>query len=387
MNDTTSSSAPDNGVRRRRLLLLSAIVVVGLSVYAAYWFLHGRYFESTDDAYVAADLVPITSEVAGTVTALHVDDTEHVERGQVLVELDPADAELAVATAEAELARTVRQVRGLFAQTAGLDAQIREREVALSAARADLKRRTAVGEGAVSAEELAHAREQVARFDAALAAAREQRATTLAQVEGTDIESHPQVAVAAAKLREASLALRRTKILAPVSGVVAKRGVQLGARIAAGAPLMAVVPLDEAWVDANFKEAQLEQVRVGQPVELHADLYGRDVVYHGRVAGLSAGSGAAFALLPAQNASGNWIKIVQRVPVRIQLDAKELAEHPLRVGLSMHAEIDLHEHDGAPLASTARRAPAPLPVLAVHDDAVDARVAAIIKANRGSDAL
>ncbi|WP_026353122.1 HlyD family secretion protein [Solimonas variicoloris] len=378
------SSTPANGARRRRMLVLGLLVVLALGGYGAWWFVHGRYFESTDDAYVASDLVQITSEVAGTVTALHVDDTQHVERGQVLVELDPADAEVALAGAEAELARTVRSVRGLYSQSAGLRAQIRAREVALQAARGDLQRRLEVAaDGGVSAEELQHARDQVAQLEAALATSREDLATNIAQTENTTAEDHPQVLAAAAKVREAALALKRTRISAPVSGVVARRGVQVGQRIAPGAPLMAVVPLANAWVDANFKEVQLVQMRIGQPVELHADLYGRGVRYHGKVAGLGAGSGAAFALLPAQNASGNWIKIVQRVPVRIALDAQELAAHPLRVGLSMTATVDLHDTSGTLVATQVRSGPQQVIASEEHDAAVDQRIAGIIARNGG----
>ncbi|WP_028008903.1 HlyD family secretion protein [Solimonas flava] len=378
------SSSPANGARRRRMLVLALIVVLALGGYGAWWFVHGRYYESTDDAYVASDLVQITSEVAGTVTALHVDDTQHVERGQVLVELDPADAEVALAGAEAELARTVRSVRGLYSQSEGLRAQIRAREVALQAARGDLKRRLEVAaDGGVSAEELQHARDQVAQLEAALATSREDLATNIAQTENTTVEDHPQVLAAAAKVREAALALKRTRISAPVSGVVARRGVQVGQRIAPGAPLMAVVPLANAWVDANFKEVQLVQMRIGQPVELHADLYGRSVRYHGKVAGLGAGSGAAFALLPAQNASGNWIKIVQRVPVRIALDAQELAVHPLRVGLSMTATVDLHDTSGTLVATQVRSGPQQVIASEEHDAAVDQRIAGIIARNGG----
>jgi membrane fusion protein (multidrug efflux system) len=380
---TTDHSAA-NGKRRLRLIALAVVVaVIGIG-YGVYWFLHARYYESTEDAYVATDLVQITSEVAGTVTALYVDDTQHVERGQLLIELDRSDAEVAMARAEAELASSVRQVRGLFSQTDGLRAQIRQRDVQLSAARADLKRRLEVSDdGAVSGEELQHARDQVAQLEAALSVTHESLQTTRAQIEGTTIETNPQVLVAAAHVRDAALALKRTRIVAPVSGTVARRGVQLGARIAAGAPLLAVVALSDAWVDANFKEGQLSLIRIGQPVELHADVYGDDVTYNGRVAGLGAGSGSAFALLPAQNASGNWIKIVQRVAVRISLDPKELDEHPLRVGLSMHAKIDHHDTSGPLVTSQLRSAPQQLTVNAEHDDAATRQIALIIAGNRG----
>jgi membrane fusion protein (multidrug efflux system) len=380
MND----SNPNNGQRRSRLIALGLVVVAGLGAYGAYWYLHARYFEETDDAYVASDLVQITSEVAGTVTALHVDDTQHVERGQLLVELDDADAQVAMASAQAELARNVRQVRALFAQADGLRAQISEREISLRAARADLARRQKVAaDGAVSAEELQHAKDQVAQIDAALSVAHEDLQTTEAQITGTDIETHPQVLAAAARVREAALALERTHIVAPVSGTVARRGVQIGARIAPGAPLMAVVPLDDVLVDANFKEVQLAGIRVGQPVELHSDIYGSSVNYHGTVAGLGAGSGSAFALLPAQNASGNWIKVVQRVPVRIALDPKDLEAHPLRVGLSMTAAIDLHDQSGPLIATQLRSAPQQIPANEQRETEVQQQIAAIIAANAG----
>ena len=383
---TSAAAAPgdSNNKRRGRLIGLGLVVIVAIVAYGLYWYLHARFFEGTDDAYVSSDLVQITSEVAGTVIAVHVDDTQHVERGQPLLELDPADAIVAMASAEAELARSVRSVRGVFSQADGIKAQIREREIALASARADLKRRSeAAADGSVSVEELQHARDQVAQLSAALNVSHESLTTTQAQIADTQIESHPQVLAAAAKVREVALAQKRTRINAPVSGVVARRGVQIGSRIAAGTPLLAVVPLDQAWVDANFKEVQLPRMRIGQPVELQADLYGGDVVYHGKIAGLGAGSGSAFALLPAQNASGNWIKIVQRVPVRIALDPQELAAHPLRVGLSMKVEVDLHDTSGSLVASTVRAQPQRTVLSEDHDDAIDARIAQIIAANAG----
>lgn len=366
--------------------MLAALVLVGGIGYGLYWLLHGRFYESTDNAYVATDLVQVTSEIPGSVVAVHVDDTQHVERGQVLVELDRADAELAMAKAEAELARAVRQVRGLFAQANGLRAQLREREVALRAARADLARREQVAQdGAVSAEDLQHARDQVAQLEAALNVTRESLRTTSAQIEGTTIETHPQVLAAAAQVRDAELTLKRTRIVAPVSGTVARRTVQIGARIAPGTPLMAVVPLENAWVEANFKEVQLAKVRIGQPVKLTSDFYGDDVEYHGRVVGLAAGSGSAFALLPPQNASGNWIKIVQRVPVRIALDPKELDARPLRVGLSMRATVDLHDTTGPLVASVVREQPQRLTRDESFDTSAAKRIASIIAANSGDE--
>jgi membrane fusion protein, multidrug efflux system len=371
--------------RKQRLLILGIVVLVLGVAYAAYQFFYGRFYESTDDAYVAADVMQITSEVAGTVSSVLVDDTQQVERGQPLVELDRADAQVALAAAQAELARTVREVRSLYSQADGLRAQLRERRVQLDAARADVKRRQEAGDGgAVSAEELQHARDRVAQLEASLTSTEQSLASVRAQIDDTTLETHPQVLAAAARMHEAALNLSRTSIVAPADGTIARRTVQIGTRIAPGAPLMAVVALSGAWVDANFKEVQLSDMRIGQPVELHADLYGDDITFHGHIAGLGAGSGSAFALLPAQNASGNWIKIVQRVPVRIALDPKELVDHPLRVGLSMKATIDLHDTSGPLVARQIRATPRKLVQADDREAAIDRQIAAIITSNGGA---
>lgn len=382
---TTPDASSPGATRKRRLLIFGALLLIVAALFVAYDLLYGRYHETTDDAYVAADILPITSEIAGTVTAVHVDDTQQVERGQLLVELDPADAEVGMAAARAALAQTVRQVRALVAQAGSLEAQVRERVLQHQAAQADLERRLKAGDdGAVAAEDLAHARDRVAQSAAALATAREALRGLRAQVEGTTLATHPQVLAAAARVREAALTLERTRILAPATGTVARRAVQIGARIAPGTPLMFVAALSGAWVDANFKEVQLAKFRIGQPVELRADFYGDDVIYHGRVAGLGAGSGSAFALLPAQNASGNWIKIVQRVPVRIALDPGELAAHPLRVGLSMHATVDLHDTSGPLIAERVRETPQRAPMEAGSGE-VEREIARIIAENSGAE--
>jgi membrane fusion protein (multidrug efflux system) len=366
--------------------LAAAVVLCGVG-YAAYWFLDGRYYESTDDAYVNGDVVQITSEVPGTVIGLHVDDTQRVLAGQPVLELDPADAKIAEANAEADLARAVRQVRGLFAQGQELRAQIDQREQAARTADDDLKRRGGLlADGAISAEELSHARDAVTTTRANVAAARQQLTQTVAQIDGTTIADHPQVLAAAAAVRNAALALHRTDLISPVSGVIAKRSVQIGQRVAAGTPLLAVVPLDDVWIDANFKEGQLERMRVGQPVAVHTDLYGGHVTYHGHVVGIAAGSGNAFALLPSQNASGNWIKIVQRLPVRILLDPKELQAHPLRVGLSTAVRVDLHDASGPLVTTAVRNVPQPTQASAGIDPAVDERIAALIADNAGPKA-
>lgn len=349
--------APAKNSHRRKILLplVAALVVVGIGV-ALWWLLEGRYHETTDDAYVAGDVVQITPQIAGTVLAIHADDTDVVKAGAPLVDLDPADARVALDQAEAALAQTVREVRGLYTTNSSLIAVVSQREADLAKANDDLHRRQALaGTGAVSGEEIEHASAGVKAAEAALATAREQLLSNNALTDHTTVETHPNVARAAARVEEAYLALRRTAIVAPVAGQVAKRGVQVGTRVAPGQPLMAIVPLDRVWVDANFKEVQLRNVHIGQPVSMVADLYGSRVTYTGKVVGLGAGTGAAFALLPAQNATGNWIKIVQRLPVRIALDPKQVAEHPLRVGLSMEVDVDVHDQSGPEVA--AERAP------------------------------
>jgi membrane fusion protein, multidrug efflux system len=391
-NPQTSAANPEapehgarhNGARRLGLLMLGIVVVLAGLVYGVYWFVNARHFESTDDAYVNGDVVQISSEQPGTVLVVHVDDTQTVAAGTPLVDLDPADAEVAMANAEAELARTVRQVRGLFAQGAQLRAQIDQRESALRTAESDLQRRQGLlADGAISGEELSHARDNVTAMRAAVAAAREQLAQTDAQTQGTRIESHPQVLATAAAVRNAALALHRTRLMAPVAGVIAKRSVQVGQRIAPGTPLLAVVPLDDVWIDANFKEVQLAHMRTGQPVSVRADLYGNDVEFHGRLVGVGAGSGSAFALLPAQNASGNWIKIVQRVPVRVLLDVQELKAHPLRIGLSAHVRVDVRDSSASTAASAVRNTPQPVQASVGDDPAIEALIARIIAANSG----
>jgi len=339
--------------RRKRalsiVLLLFLLIALG---WGGWWWMIGRWSEFTDNAYVGGNVVQVTPQAAGTVIAVRADDTDFVKEGDELVRLDRADAQVALEQAEAQLARTVRQVRGFYASDSQLGATVAQREADLSRAEQDLVRREhAAASGAVSREEIEHARDSIAMARAALAAAREQLRGSRALTDGTTVADHPDVRAAAAKVHEAYIAFARTSMPAPVSGFVAKRSVQVGQRVSAGATLMAIVPLERVWVDANYKESQLADVRVGQPATVYADLYGGRVEYHGRVSGFGAGTGAAFALLPAQNATGNWIKVVQRVPVRIALDAKELAEHPLQIGLSLRVDIDTHDRNGPRLRS------------------------------------
>lgn len=386
---TAQAAAPTatTSKRRRGLVVLGGVAILGGVVYGSYWFVSARHYQSTDDAYVDGDLVQITSEVPGTVISLTADNTQGVRREQTLLELDPADARVAMSNADARLAGAVREVRTRFATAEQLRAQIAEREIELKRARNDYGRRShLLQDGAVSSEELSHTQDNIAQIRANLIEAREQLKATTVQIDGTTVETHPQVLAAEAAVRDAALALRRTHILAPVTGVVARRSVQVGQRVAAGTPLMAVVPLDDVWVDANFKEVQLKDMRVGQPVEVRSDVYGRSVKYHGKLVGLSAGSGSAFALLPAQNASGNWIKIVQRVPVRIVLDPQELASHPLRVGLSTTVTVDIRDTSGALVASQVRSEPIPAQSSLGDDPEVEARIAHILIANGGDGA-
>jgi membrane fusion protein (multidrug efflux system) len=365
------SAVPDSAMpplgaagRRRALWLLLVLVLLAAAGWGLYWATTLRHIESTDNAYVQAPLVQITPLVDGTVVEVLADDTDRVAAGQPLVRLDPTDARLALQRGQAALAQAVREVRVMRAQDGSFDAQTKLKRAEVERVRAELaraeddvaRRRQLVDSGAISDEEMKHADAALAAARSALAAslsaqaaAEQQALGNLALSDGTQIEGHPSVLRAAAALREAWLQLRRSELRAPLDGQVARRTVQVGQHVPSGAVLMALIPLDKVWVEANFKEVQLRRMRVGQPVTLHADAYGAQVEYRGRIAGIGAGTGAAFALLPAQNATGNWIKVVQRVPVRVELIDGPLAEFPLRVGLSMQATVQL-DADAAPTA-------------------------------------
>lgn len=338
-----------NRTRKRRflLILITLIFLVLALIYAFYWFTIGRYYESTDDAYVNGNIIPITSQVGGTIIAVKTDDTENVTAGQILVELDPIDSYTALEQAKADLAETLRSTQQLFINNEGLEATITERKIAQAQARKDLLRRhETIGVGGVSQEDLTHAQDALQSAEASLIQARSALLANKALTENTNLPQHPNVQAATAKLRKAYIDTTRISIRAPLDGEIAKRNAQVGQRIGEGTQLMALVPLNQLWVDANFKEKQVRYMRVGQTVTLTADLYGSSVIYHGKILGFSAGTGSAFALLPAQNATGNWIKVVQRLPIRIALDPEELKKHPLRVGLSMEATVNLHDQNG-----------------------------------------
>jgi len=399
-NTPAQATAAPNGQRKRALTILTvAVLILGVG-YGAYEFVIGKRYEATDNAYVNANVVQITPLIGGTVTGIYADDTDFVKAGQKLVSLDPADARVALDQAESALAQTVREVRTLYANNSTYDSQIKLREADLSRVQADLararldesRRAPLLASGAVGKEEVEHAKtavtsatSAVSAAQSALQAARDQALSNRSLTDGISAADHPNVQRAAAKVREAYLALQRADLPAPVDGWIARRSVQVGQRVGAGAPLMAVVGLRDAWVDANFKESQIARLRIGQKVKLDADVYGNKIEFDGTIQGLSAGTGAAFALLPAQNATGNWIKVVQRVPVRIALDPKQVAEHPLRVGLSMDVTVDVQDQSGSMLTQGQRSKPAAeTTVFSKLDKDADALVQRIVKANLGT---
>jgi membrane fusion protein (multidrug efflux system) len=358
--DTPIVQAPPANNRRGMLLrLLMAVIVLAAIAWTAWYFLEGRWYESTDDAYINGNIVQITPRIAGTVTSIGADDGDFVKQGQVLVQLDKSDADVGLQRAAANLANTVRRVRGLYSTVSGAQAQVAVEKVALQKAQADFNRRRDLAKsGAISAEELAHARDALTAAQSALTTSEQQLQTNKVLVDDTAIASHPDVKAAAAQYRAAYLDDVRTVMVAPITGYVAKRTVQVGQRVQPGAALMAVVPLHEVWIDANFKETQLTHMRIGQPVEISSDVYGSSVKYKGKVESLGVGTGSAFSLLPAQNATGNWIKIVQRIPVRVVFtDASQLDQHPLRIGMSLATEVDLHDQNGPTLAQSVRSEP------------------------------
>ncbi|MFW3165983.1 HlyD family efflux transporter periplasmic adaptor subunit [Pseudomonas syringae pv. syringae] len=358
--ENTSAQAPQQepkSGKRKFLLIGLAIVVVILALGIWAWYeIYGQWSEETDDAYVNGNVVEITPLVTGTVISIGADDGDLVHAGQVLLKFDPSDAEVSLQSAEANLGKVVRQVRGLYSNVDGMKAQLAAQRAAVQTAQDNYNRRRSLAAGgAISQEELSHARDSLTSAQSALNNIQQQLSTSVALVDDTVVSSHPDVKAAAAQLRQAYLANARSTLVAPVTGYVAKRTVQLGQRIQPGTATMAIIPLDQLWIDANFKETQLGKMRIGQPVEISSDLYGSDVKYSGTIDSLGAGTGSAFALLPAQNATGNWIKIVQRVPVRVHINPEELAKYPLRIGLSTTVEVNLHDQSGPVLAQQPRK--------------------------------
>ncbi|PWC16964.1 multidrug export protein EmrA [Brenneria roseae subsp. roseae] len=392
MSENVENQAPQQILRKNKkrqrkqiLTLMTFIFVVLGAAWFIYWFLILRHHQSTDDAYIAGNQIQVMAQVTGSVTRVNVDNTDFVKQGDVLVELDPTDAQQALERAKTALASSVRQTHQLIINSKQYQANIELRQTELNKAQSDLNRREALGSAnAIGREEVQHARDAVASAKASLEVAKQQYLANQAMVMDTALEQQPTVQQAAAEMRDAWLALQRTKIVSPVDGYVSRRSVQVGARISTTSALMAVVPADHLWVDANFKETQLANMRIGQPATVIADIYGDDVVYQGKVVGLDMGTGSAFSLLPAQNATGNWIKVVQRLPVRIELDPQQVAAHPLRIGLSALVNVDTANRDGKALSETPRGAPAyTSDALSLDLSPVNQMISSIIQANAG----
>jgi len=378
-DEVTDRAAAANPAKRKRLLTILAVVfLIAGAIWGVRWLLHSRGHESTDDAYVAGNLLRVMPRIAGSVVAVLADDTDFVKQGQVVVRLDDTDARLALDKAAADLGETVRRISQTYDAHTQQSANLAVKRRTLEQAEADLTRRKrAVAVEAVSAEEAEHAQAARDKAESELDLARAQLAASTAAVAGTTVATHPAVKQAEARLREAWLAHKRCEIRAPADGLVAKRSVQIGQQVAPGIALMAIVPMTQLWVEANFKEDQLQGMRIGQPAQLVSDLYGSGRTFHGTVVGLSPGTGSVFSLLPPQNASGNWIKIVQRLPVRIALDPKELAEYPLRVGLSVTVEVETRAAGKAEAPSATRY------VTPVEDaTGADALIRSIVQANQ-----
>jgi membrane fusion protein (multidrug efflux system) len=392
--DTTSAdnesgmTARDPAKRRRALLIVACIFILAGVAWFLLWFFVFSTRVVTDNAYVGGNQVAISAQVPGTVVAILADDTQRVEAGQVLVRLDPTDANVRLEQARSALAQAVRGVRQQTSSASSADAQVATARLALQKSEADLKRRLPLlAAHAESPEIVQHLRDGVAQARSALAAAEAQSAAAHAAIDGTDIGQNPAVMQARANFRAAWIAAQRNAIYAPVSGYVAQRSVQLGNSVQPGQQLMTVVPLHNLWIDANFKESQLRHIRIGQPAKIVSDVYGDDAEFHGKVIGLGAGTGSVFSLLPAQNATGNWIKVVQRVPVRISLDNKELDKHPLRIGLSTEVTVDITDDKGPVLAKAPAREPvARTDVYQQMADKADAEAEQIIRANLPQDA-
>ena len=384
-NTTPQQAVNKSDKRKRVLLILTLLFIVIALAWGIYWFLVLRYAEETDDAYVAGNQVQIMSQVSGSVTKVWAENTDFVKQGDTLVTLDPTDAQQAFEKAQTALASSVRQTRQLMINSKQLQASINVQKTALAQAQTDFNRRVPLGNAnLIGREELQHARDAVASAQAQLDVSVQQYNANQAMVLDTTLDQQPAVKQAATEVRNAWLALQRTKIVSPMTGYVSRRSVQPGAQISSSTPLMAVVPATNLWVDANFKETQLAHMRIGQSATIVSDIYGDEVKYTGKVVGLDMGTGSAFSLLPAQNATGNWIKVVQRLPVRIELDEKQLADHPLRIGLSTLVTVDTANRDGQMLANQARSNPAyESNAREISLEPVNKLIDEIVKANAG----
>lgn len=370
--------------KRRLFLSIGTALLVGAVAWALWYFLAGRWQVDTDDAYVQGDLAPISSQAPATVLQVLAAEGDFVPAGTPLIQLDDADAQVALAQAKAALANAVRQSHGLYTQASSASAGVQAARAALATAQSDLARNQALAKkGMLSPAALTHAQEQVISAQSALAQAQQLQNAQQNLVAGVDLSAQPAVELAAAQLRAASLRVQRSRLFSPIDGYIAKRNVQVGQLAQAGQPLMAVAALGSVWVEANFKETQLQNLRIGQPVRIEADLYGSSVQYQGEIDSLGMGTGSAFSLLPAQNATGNWIKVTQRLPVRIRLkDPAQLRAHPLRLGLSVSVRVHTQQRNGALLAAAPRHAPVQqTAIFSQQMQAADALVASTIAAN------
>lgn len=356
-----SAPPPPNHQRRKWLFWFSFSVIALAILLLIYWLIWGRFEEWTDDAYVGGNMVIVTPQVSGIVTRITADDTDFVEEGRLLIQLDPTDAIIACEKRKDELAAAVRSIVQKFEKVHELEAERDAKKADLIRAEQDFQHREGlIGSGGVSIEDYEHAIASLSVAIAQLALVDHKLKAALAEVEGTSIEDHPLVNTSKDNLRAAWVALQRCKIAAPATGIIAQRRAQVGEWVDPNDPLLAIVPLDQMWVNANYKEVQLKHLRIGQPVEVVSDTYGGSVVYHGKVLGIAGGTGAVFSILPPQNATGNWIKIVQRVPVRVSLNSEELKQYPLRLGLSVEVTTDTHDREGS-------RIPKIKPVAAIYE--------------------
>ena len=352
--DTPTSSNNKSQQRKKGLsifILLLLLIAIGS---AAYWFFFIKGFEETEDAYVSGNQVMVSAQVAGNISKINVDNMDPVQAGDVLLELDDTNAKLSFEQAKSNLANAVRQVSQLNYTVKQLKSAVRANEITLAQAQGNLNRRVQlVKDGAIDKESFQHAKEAVELAKANLTTSQNQLGANQALLLDGPLSEQPQIQSAVSNLKQAWLNLERTKIRSPIKGYVARRNAQVGQAVSVGGALMAVVTTEQMWLDANFKETQLTHMRIGQPVEIHFDLYGKDKTFNGKVVGIEMGTGSAFSLLPAQNATGNWIKVVQRVPVRIQLDPQQLAENPLRIGLSATVKVNVSDSKGETLRDQA----------------------------------
>ena len=380
-----SEAAPSNKTKNRKkgLSIFILLLIVSGILTAFYWLFFLKDIESTEDAYVGGNQIMVSGQVAGNVAKINVDNMDKVRAGDILIELDDTNAKLSFEQAQSNLANAVRQIKQLEFTVQQLQAAVNANEITLAQAQGNLNRRVQLEKsGAIDQESFQHAKEAVALAKANLNSSQNQLAANQALLLARPLMQQPQIQNAVAAVKQAWLNLQRTQIKSPIDGYVARRSVQVGQAVSVGSPLMAVISTEQMWLDANFKETQLTDMRLGQPAEVHFDLYGKDKVFHGTVVGIDIGTGSAFSLLPSQNASGNWIKVVQRIPVRIQLDAQQIAENPLRIGLSATVKVNVAKKDGAFLREIdAPRTHYTTDTLHYDESAVDSLIQSIIEQN------